>query len=116
MSDYTPDRWMIVRITGKNHPTIDKVVGSWYGGFGGSDSWRMSSGIMKVVPQDDHYEVHNYSGSIYKLFKGAEGSSMHTGYVFKNMAKELEESGEGMMHIIDIKEVTPLKEEGDAKS
>jgi hypothetical protein len=116
MNDHTPDRWMIVRITGKNHPTIDKVVGSWYGGFGGSDSWRMSSGIMKVVPQDDHYEVHNHSGSIYKLFKGAEGSSMYTGYVFKNMAKELEESGEGMMQIIDIKEVTPLKEEGDAKS
>jgi hypothetical protein len=109
MSDYEPDRWVIARITSKNHPTIDKIVGSWYGGFGGSDSWRMSSGITKVVPQDDHYEVHNHSGSIYKLFKGAEGTSAYTGSVINNMATQLEESGEGMMRIIDIKEVVPYE-------
>lgn len=109
MSDYEPDRWVIAHITSKNHPPIDKIVGSWYGGYGGSDSWRMSSGITKVVPQDNHYEVHNHSGSIYKLFKGAEGTSAYTGSVINNMIKRLEESGEGMMRIIDIKEVTLIE-------
>ena len=105
MSDYTPDRWVIVRITSKEHPPIDKIVGSWYGGYGGSDSWRMSSGICKVISQDDHYEVHNYSGSIYTLFKGAEGTSAYTGSVLNNMATQIEESGEGMMRMINITEL-----------
>jgi hypothetical protein len=105
MSDYTPDRWVIVRITSKEHPPIHKIVGSWYGGYGGSDSWRMSSGICKVISQDDHYEVHNYSGSIYMLFKGAEGTSAYTGSVLNNMATQIEESGEGMMRMINITEL-----------
>jgi hypothetical protein len=107
MSDYTPDRWMIARITSKNHPAIDKIIGSWYGGYAGSDNWRFSSGITKVVEHDDHYEVHNHSGSIYTLHKGAEGASSHTAATFNNMATQLEESGEGMMRVIDIKEITP---------
>jgi hypothetical protein len=105
MSDYTPDRWVIVRITSKEHPPIHKIVGSWYGGYAGSDSWRMSSGICKVISQDDHYEVHNYSGSIYTLFKGAEGASAYTGSVLNNMATQIEESGEGMMRMINITEL-----------
>jgi hypothetical protein len=105
MSDYTPDRWVIVRITSKEHPPIHKIVGSWYGGYAGSDSWRMSSGICKVISQDDHYEVHNYSGSIYTLFKGAEGTSAYTGSVLNNMATQIEESGEGMMRMINITEL-----------
>jgi hypothetical protein len=105
MSDYTPDRWVIVHITSKKHPPIDKIVGSWYGGYGGSDKWRMSSGICKVISQDDHYEVHNYSGSIYVLFKGAEGTSAYTGSVLNNMATQIEESGEGMMRMINITEL-----------
>ena len=51
MSDYTPDRWMIARITSHNHPTIDKIIGSWYGGYAGSDEWRFSSGITKKKEQ-----------------------------------------------------------------
>ena len=105
MSDYTPDRWVIVRITSHKHPTIDKIVGSWYGGYAGSDEWRMSSGICKVISQDDHYEVHNYSGSVYMLFKGAEGTSAYTGSVLNNMATQIEESGEGMMRMINITEL-----------
>ena len=65
----------------------------------------MSSGICKVISQDDHYEVHNYSGSIYTLFKGTEGTSAYTGSVLNNMATQIEESGEGMMRMINITEL-----------
>lgn len=105
MSDYCPDRWVIVRITSKTHETIDKILGSWYGGYAGSDSWRFSSGVTKVVEHDDHYEVHNHSGSIYELAKGAEGMSAYTASVFNNMAKKLEDRGEGMMDTINITEL-----------
>ena len=42
MSDYTPDRWVIVEINSPEHGKIRKVLGSWYGGYLGSDSWRMN--------------------------------------------------------------------------
>ena len=105
MSDYCPDRWVIVRISGKNHEPIDKVLGSWYGGYTGSDSWRLSSGVTKVVEHDDHYEVHNQSGSIYQLFKGAKGTSTYTASVLHKMITQLEESGEGTMQVIEITEL-----------
>ena len=105
MSDYTPDKWAIVRITSKDHPPIDKVVGSWYGNFTGGDSWRMNSGIEKVVDTENVYEVHGYSGSVYYCKKGCEGMSAYTEMVMNNMATQLEEGGLGMMRVIDIKEL-----------
>ena len=63
MSDYSPDRWQVVSLVNEEGERIDKVFGSWYGGYAGSDSWKLSSGITKVVEHDKHYEVHNVSGS-----------------------------------------------------
>ena len=105
MSDYTPDRWAIVRITSKEYPQIDKVVGSWFGGYGGSDSWRMNSGIERVADAGDFYHIYGYSGSIYHCRKGCEGMSAYTEMVMNNMATQLEEGGLGMMKVIDIKEI-----------
>ena len=105
MSDYTPDKWAIVHITSKDHPPIDKVVGSWYGNFTGGDSWRINSGIEKVVDTENVYEVHGYSGNVYYCKKGCEGMSAYTEMVMNNMATQLEEGGLGMMKVIDIKEI-----------
>lgn len=103
MNDYTPDKWAIVHITSKEHPPIDKVVGSWYGNFGSGDSWRMNSGIEKVIETEDFYEVEGYSGSVYHCRKGCQGMSAYTEMVMNNMATQLEEGGLGMMRVIDIK-------------
>ena len=104
MSEYTPDLWTIVRITSKEHPRLDKVVGSWYGGFGGSDEWRMNSGIEKIVEHEKHYDIHGYSGSLYTCYKGNEGASSYTSMVINNMATQLEEGGLGMMRVLSIEE------------
>jgi hypothetical protein len=105
MSEHTPDRWVIVRITSKEHPQIDKVVGSWFGGYGGSDSWRMNSGIERIEEHEKHYDIHGYSGSVYKCYKESQGWSMYTHSVIENMAKQLEESGRGIMKVIGIQEI-----------
>ena len=105
MSDYYPDRWAIVHITSKDHPPIDKVVGSFYGNFTGGDSWRMNSGIERVVETENVYEVHGYSDSVYYCKKGCQGMSAYTEMVMNNLATLLEEDGLGMMRVIDIKEL-----------
>ena len=105
MSEYNPDKWAIVHITSKDHPPIDKVVGSWYGNFTSGDSWRMNSGIERVADAGDFYHIYGYSGSIYHCRKDAQGMSAYTEMVMNNMATQLEEGGLGMMRVIDIKEL-----------
>lgn len=102
MSAYTPDLWVIVEIDSPEHGKIRKVLGSWYGGFGGSDEWRMNSGIEKVIDQGDYYDVVGYSGSIYKCYKNRVGWSAYTNRVYNNLKKELEDINMGTMEIVSI--------------
>ena len=102
MSEYTPDLWVIVEIDSPEHGKIRKVLGSWYGGYGGSDEWRMNSGIEKVIDQGDYYDVVGYSGSIYKCYKNSIGMSSYTNMVFNDYKKKLEESNAGTMEVVDI--------------
>lgn len=70
---YNPDKWVIVGIEGNY-----KVLGGWSGGYLDGDSWRLSSGLVKIEEDSensDYYLMHNHSGSIYKCHKNAEGTN-----------------------------------------
>lgn len=76
MSTYTPDAWVILRIE-QDGEVIHKVMGGWYGGFGGADSWRLNSGITKVERGDNGlYRIHGYSGSVYVVHESAQRTTM----------------------------------------
>lgn len=64
MASYNPDAYEIVRHTDKAGNWIYRVVGGW-----GRDSWRVNSGISKVVYSraEDKYKVYGGSGSVYTL-------------------------------------------------
>jgi hypothetical protein len=63
MSTYTPDRWIVVKLTKRDTgETINKVLAGWYGGFAGADSWKLNSGITKVDERNDRFEFHGSSG------------------------------------------------------
>jgi len=87
MSYYNPDRWMIIKIAGKD-PHY-RVFGSWYGGYGGSDSWRMNSGITKLIEEDNHYLFVGSSGSTYACHKDTYGANMYGMGVAKSYEEEL---------------------------
>lgn len=91
MNAYTPERWVIVEMNSE-HGKIRKILGSWYGGYAGSDSWRFSSGITEVVDYDDYYEIHNESGSIYTCYKSCVGMSFYTERVFLDYKKKASEA------------------------
>ena len=69
MSIYTPDAWVVVDIATKSYGTNRKVLAGWYGGFAGSNSWKLSSGVTSVNEYSDRYEFINESGSIYVCYK-----------------------------------------------
>ena len=100
MSEYIPDKWQVVNLK-IDELDIDKVMGSWYGGFLGSDNWRLSSGIVEVVEKDTYYEVHNQSGSVYMCHKKSQGMSAHTAQVFLDFEKQLKEQG-GSLEVCDM--------------
>ena len=100
MSEYRPDRWAIVELKfNEDEQAVRRVMASWYGGYLGSDSWRLSSGITEIVDKDTHYEIHNESGSIYRCAKGCQGMSSYTSGVFEKFKRDLE--GRGSITVID---------------
>jgi hypothetical protein len=105
MNEYTPDLWEVIRVkVGDNQ--IDKVIGSWYGGYSRSDSWRFSSGITKIVENDSHYDIHNYSGSVYRCYKDRQGMISFTAREFETIKKQIEQRG-GSLEVLDIHTVLP---------
>ncbi len=49
MSDYTPDKWLMVKLTNKNNEFHYRIFACWYGGYLGSDSWKLNSGVTKMT-------------------------------------------------------------------
>ena len=91
MSVYTPDRWVIVRITQENDEVIHKVLAGWSGGYLDGDSWQLNSGIKEVRDLGNEYQFIGYSGSIYRCHKSGEGMNiimMSALGRFQDMAKE----------------------------
>lgn len=85
---YTPDNWRIIRIEYPNQFLGHRIMCSWYGGYTGSDRWKLSSGIQKVEEYDEYYVLSNRSGSTYRLFKDCEGWSGYGKAIFENLIAE----------------------------
>ena len=92
MSDYTPDRWTVVRIhTAKE--VLYKIFASWSGGYGGSDSWKLNSGIVRSALVGDRWEFDGNSGSVYSCHKDAYGTNGYGGVVLSNLIDNAEKQG-----------------------
>lgn len=89
---YTPDTWVIVKITNpENGKFHHRVFAGWYGGYTGGDSWQLNSGITKVertnVDGHDAFLFHGVSGSIYQCFVGAYKMSGYQASVLASYQK-----------------------------
>jgi hypothetical protein len=88
MSDYTPDRWLVVKIVTPKEQ-LYKVFATWSGGYGGSDSWKMNSGITRATLVDDSWEFEGYSGSVYTCHKNSYGTNGYGGSVLQNFIDKM---------------------------
>lgn len=93
MSDYTPDKWVVVKITAPDSAPIHKVFACWYGGWAGSDSWKMNSGITKATLEGSAYCFEGSSGSVYECHKNAYGTNTYGGGVLQGMITQAEKRG-----------------------
>jgi hypothetical protein len=108
MSDYRPDKWVIIEILNGDEAPLYKVFGSWFGGYLGSDSWRASSGVTKIDKPDEGWrQIHNFSGSIYHCHENTYGMSGYASSVLSGMIDEAPEHVK--IRIVDESELMKLK-------
>jgi len=93
MSEYIPDKWVVVKITGNDHPPIHKVFACWYGGYAGSDSWKLNSGITRAYEDGNCFMFDGSSGSTYICHKSNYGSNAYGGGVLQNMISNASKNG-----------------------
>ena len=91
--DYHPDKWVILKVTPKKGKVWYRVLGSWYGGYLGSDSWRMNSGITKAEVVGPSFAFNGVSGSVYYCNKSNYGMSGYTTSVLANYQDNYKHAG-----------------------
>jgi hypothetical protein len=100
MRTYSPDRWVILK-TSDAAGEYFKVLGSWYGGFGGSDEWKLSSGILDAIKTEHGWEFPQESGSLYRCHKDAYGMSNYTSSVLCGWQEQLKDATVGSLEVMD---------------
>ena len=92
MSEYNPDKWAIIKLE-IDGVLVHKVLGGWSGGYLDGDSWRLSSGLESVETEGNYYLMKNYSGSVYKCHKNANGFNVISGEKFTEFEDAIKEKG-----------------------
>jgi hypothetical protein len=93
MSEYIPDKWVLVKISSETAPAVYKVFACWYGGYAGSDSWKLNSGITKATLEGFVYSFEGSSGSVYLCHKDIYGTNMYGMGVLSNMIEQAKKRG-----------------------
>lgn len=83
----TPDRWVVVELADSTE-SVKKVFCGGYGGYGGSDTWKMSSQIEEIIRYDDRIEFRNNSGSVYRCYYTCYGMSGYMSSIFSHFESQ----------------------------
>ena len=90
--NYTPDKWVVIKIC-LLEETVYKVFACWYGGYLGSNSWKLNSGITKVESGGNFWNFEGSSGSVYRCHKDTYGTHMYGQGVLDSIIERSKESG-----------------------
>jgi hypothetical protein len=107
-----PDRWTLIQIESESGKVI-KILSGWTGGYLGADEWRLSSGVKKIIDMDDHYEIHNESGSVYTCVKHREGTTGYTASILNKWISKSIDSDIKINIITAVDELTHQQLQGN---
>lgn len=96
----TPEEWVVIKITNKDEPKdpinnpVYKVFATWRGGYAGRDTWKLNSGIDRVVRMQHTFDFYGYSGSCYSCPKDSYGpGSVWCQGILNNIIEKAREAG-----------------------
>ena len=101
MSIYTPNRWVILKIE-HDGEIIHKVFSGNYGGYGGSDTWKLNSGNVTEEEFEDRWEFAGYTGSKYICYKHCYGMSNYMYSIYSSWNKFTPENSFTIMDEYDV--------------
>ena len=104
MSEYCPDAWVLLKFTSTEYGEIYKILAGWYGGYLNGDSWKINSGVTELKDAGTHWEVHGYSGSIYKCGKSTERIIGITSGILNSLTETIKNSPGAELEVIDTQE------------
>lgn len=104
MTEYFPDRWVIVKIT-HHDQTVYKVFGTWFGGFVEPENWRLNSGITRVEYKQGQYLFYGNSGSVYHCHEDDYGTTLYSSSILNGWIERAKRA-EGAIEILP-KEANP---------
>ena len=106
MSNYTPDVWVVLEFdTPQLEKPLRKVFAGWYGGFAGSNSWKLNSGITEVRQVDGWWEFDGYSGSTYRCHPNNYHMSGLMQGILATWQKQAEQRGDTTIKILSLDEI-----------
>ena len=95
MNNYSPDRWVVVKIVTPKE-RLYKVFAMWSGGYTGSDSWQMNSGIKHATLANNRWDFAGYSGSVYSCHTQSYGTNGYGGNVLQGFIDKMPDQGATM--------------------
>lgn len=106
MLHYTPDRWVVLEFDAHNlQQPMRKVFAGWYGGYTGSDSWQLNSGIANFTENPLAFEFTGVSGSVYSCQKRAYGCSHYMTTVLNRWLDGAVERGDVNIRVLTLDEI-----------
>lgn len=106
MSTYTPDVWVVLEFDAPQlEQPLRKVFAGWYGGFAGSDSWKLNSGITETRQVDGWWEFDGYSGSTYCCHANNYKMSGLMHGVLASWQKQAEQRGDTTIKILTLDDI-----------
>lgn len=109
MSEYKPDRWVMLKFTHSGHSTY-KVLAGWGGSYLYGQSWKLNSGVTKAQEEGDYYLFSGYSGSVYKCHKGSYAMTGMTAQMFSSWTKQFADDGQPEGTMVKMPEETNFME------
>lgn len=102
MNTYTPAAWVLVDITTPKNEVIRKVFAGWYGGYGGGDSWKLSSETQTVEDNGDCFIFNQLSGSKYVCHKKCNFMTRYMQDILAMWKRDIEAANNGMtIEVVD---------------
>lgn len=93
MNQYSPDCWVMLRITTPTY-TVYKILAGWRGTLTTGDSWKLNSGCISVRQGKNDYLVFaGASGSEYRVHPHAYRLSMTTAAMLKSFRDGVQDTG-----------------------
>lgn len=91
MSEYNPDRWVMLKIISEGQTTY-KILAGWSGGYTQGQSWKLNSGCTEVKEDGDYLMFSGYSGSVYRCHKDSYGMNMISSQIYNSLSEDVQRS------------------------